>query len=121
MWLCTKLGFYSIVCKTSTEVHIRARTRKDLENLKRHCTARVPGASAWKIHRTEPADYRFRVVVPPLDLPDIMQALAASLDYSNFKGVIASTPDQREKLGIYTAFHHDLEDHQNRHEKRLPI
>jgi hypothetical protein len=42
-----------------------------------------------------------------------MTALAATLDYSNFKGVIAATPDQRTKLDIYTAFHHDMERWQN--------
>jgi len=109
MWLCTKLGFFSIVQKTPAEVHIRARAKKDLENLRRHCTCRVDAASAWKIHRTEPADYRFRIVVGPRELPAIMSALAASLDYSNFKGVVAATPDQRDKLSIYSAFHHDLE------------
>lgn len=120
MWLCTKLGFFSIVAKTDTEVHIRARVKKDLENLKLHCTVRVPGASSWPIHRTAPADYRFRIVIAPMDLAGVMTTLAASLDYSNFKGVIASTPDQREKLGIYSEFHHDLEELQHITERMPP-
>ena len=33
MWLMTKHGFYSIVQKQPGEFHIRARVRKDLENL----------------------------------------------------------------------------------------
>lgn len=121
MWLCTKLGFYSIVLKTPGEVHIRARCKKDLENLKHHCTARVRGASVWKIYRTEPADYRYRIVIRSDSMPELMLALADTLDYSNFKGVIASTPDQREKLGIYSAFHYDLEYQQNRREKMPPV
>ena len=109
MWLCTKLGFFSIVAKTRTEVHIRARCEQDLVNLRLYCTGRVPLASSWKIHRTQPADYRWRIVVGPRQLPAIMETLAASLDYSNFKSEIAAKPDQRDKLAIYSAFHHDLE------------
>ena len=33
MWLMTKHGFYSIVQKKQGEFHVRARVRKDLENL----------------------------------------------------------------------------------------
>ncbi len=118
MWLCTKLGFFSIVQKTPTEVHVRARAKQDLENLKRHCIGRVGSAgdcaATWTIHRSERADYRWRIVISPRHLADLLAALAAALDYSNFKGMIASTPDQRDKLAIYSAFHHDLEDWQNR-------
>lgn len=113
MWLCTQHGFYSIVRKAVGEIHLRARCKKDLENLKRFLTMRVAGASAWKIHRSEPADYRWRMVINSAELVALMAELAQDLDYSNFKGVIASKPDQREKLGIYTAFHHDLENWQN--------
>lgn len=125
MWLCTKLGFFSIVQKTPTEVHVRARAKQDLENLKAHCIGRVGTAgsgcvSNWKIHRTIDADYRYRVVIAPRHLPDLMSALAASLDYSNFKGVIASTADQRDKLAIYSAFHHDLEHWQHRTDQLSP-
>ena len=113
MWLCTKLGFFSIVRKTPTEVHIRARAEHDLENLRRACGWRIPGAPSWRIFRSEPADYRFRIVIAPDQLAEVMTVLAASLDYSNFKGVIAGTPDQRDKLGIYSDFHHDLQELQN--------
>lgn len=113
MWLCTQHGFYSIVRKNEREVHIRARCKEDLENLRRICTGVVGTAASWNIHRTEPADYLWRIVIPPSMLPDVLFTLAEQLDYSNFKGVVAALPDQRAKLGIYTAFHHDLEDWQN--------
>lgn len=32
---------------------------------------------------------------------DIMSALAESIDYDNFKGVIPATPNQRPKLDAY--------------------
>lgn len=114
MWLCTKLGFYSISAKTDTEVHIRARCEQDLINLRRHCTGRVPVASSWPIHKSEPADYRWRIVIHARDLGQVMISLSKTIDYSNFKGIVAGRPDQREKLGIYTAFHHDLEHWQNK-------
>ena len=34
MWLCTKHGFFSIVEKLPGEFHIRARVKRDIENLK---------------------------------------------------------------------------------------
>jgi hypothetical protein len=114
MWLCTKLGFYSISAKTEKEVHIRARVKKDLENLRRKAIARIPTASAWEIHTSpSPADYRFRIVIHERDVGKIMLLLGDTLDYSNFKGIIAGTSDQRDKLSIYSAFHHDMEHHQN--------
>ncbi|WP_043586347.1 hypothetical protein [Geminisphaera colitermitum] len=109
MWLCTKIGFYSIVQKLPNEFHVRARCERDLVNLRRHCTASIPGASAWQIHRSEPADYRWRLVVGAGEIAAIFAALSASIDYSNFKSEIACTPGQRDKLAAYSAFHHDLE------------
>jgi len=120
MWLCTKLGFFSIVAKTPAEVHIRARAEKDLHNLRRLVYLRNDvTASRWKIHRTSPADYRWRIVIRPEELTVVLHALAMDLDYSNFKGVIASRPDQRDKLAIYSAFHHALEHWQNNGGQRL--
>jgi hypothetical protein len=43
----------------------------------------------------------------------IAYILFASIDYSNFKGVIARTEDQCDKLGTYTRFHAEMEDWQN--------
>lgn len=108
MWLCTQLGFYSIVQKTPQETHIRARAEHDLMNLRRACRA------DWEIHTSERADYRFRVIIPPAALPSVMEALSASIDYSNFKGIIEHTPDQRDKLAVYYSFHHGMERWQER-------
>lgn len=119
MWLCTKLGFYSIVEKLPGEFHVRARCKGDLENLKAAVAKRVDKKLVrWKIHRTEPADYRYRIVIGSEALKGIMVTLAEELDYSNFKGVIALTDDQRDKLGIYTRFHGEMEAWQ--HQSELP-
>lgn len=53
MWLCTQFGFFSIVQKKPGEFHVRARVRRDLENLA------GLGGSAWEIIETADADYRF--------------------------------------------------------------
>jgi hypothetical protein len=95
MWLCTQHGFYSIVQKQKGEFHIRARLKRDLENLQRL------GGFSWKIHRTAPADYRWRVVIDQADVIAILVNLGEAIDYSNFKSRIHELPDQEEKSSAY--------------------
>ena len=93
MWLFTKRGFYSIIRKS--EWHVRARVKADLEGLNR-----LVGAD-HTIHTTPDADYRFRVVCRGEDARKMIEALAADIDYSNFKARICSTPEQADKLAMY--------------------
>lgn len=101
MWLATKLGFFSIVQKQPPDdgdaavYHVRARVRADLENLL-GATGLQREILAWPS-----ADYRFRIMASQREVFDIMSALAESIDYDNFKGVVAATPDQRPKLDAY--------------------
>jgi hypothetical protein len=101
MWLATKLGFFSIVQKEPPDdgdaavYHIRARVREDLENLLR-LTDLQREILTWPS-----ADYRFRIMASQQEVFEIMSALAESIDYDNFKGVIAATPDQRDRLDAY--------------------
>lgn len=104
MWLCTQHGFYSIVRKAGDEFHIRARQRRDLENLRDLVGIENRAAARWVIHRSEPADYRWRMVVTQADVAMVFAALAGAIDYSNFKSRIHCRPDQRDKLDAY----HDL-------------
>lgn len=94
MWLFMKQGFYSIVRKDGDEWHIRARARKDLENLNR-----LAGTD-HAIHRSEGADYRWRMVVSGAEARALVGRLADDIDYPNFKGAVAQTPGQEDKLGI---------------------
>ena len=103
MWLMTKHGFYSIVQKKSGEFHIRARVRKDLENL----VARVPLAGAT-IHTSKEADYAYRIIAGQDDVRRVMQFLGDTLDYSNFKNTVAHTPDQKEKHEAYATVWHTM-------------
>lgn len=101
MWLATKHGFYSIVRKQPpsgeqpAEYHVRARVRKDLENLLAACGLQR------EILDWSTSDYRFRFLIGAEDLGRIMEHLGDSLDYSNFKSQVARNPDQRDKLGAY--------------------
>jgi len=101
MWLATKLGFYSIVQKQPPDdgdaavYHVRARVREDLENLLQ-VTSLPCEILAWP-----KADYRYRIVVGQQEVFEIMSALAESIDYDNFKGIIAATASQRHKLDAY--------------------
>lgn len=92
MWLMTKHGFYSIVEKRPEEFHIRSRERGDLENL----VDRVPLADC-RVIDTPDGDYAARIVTDRDTVRAVLVFLADSLDYSNFKGEIDRTPDQRHK------------------------
>lgn len=111
MWICTKFGFFSVVQKAPDEFHVRARVRKDLANLKKaaHLSA--------KIHRSEPADYRYRMVLHVGAWRIAAATLIDSVDYPNFKSMVAKSPDQAEKLTTYSDFHHDMEQLQARTEE----
>ena len=93
MWLMTKHGFYSIVEREPGEFHIRSRERQDLQNL----VARMPLSPDTHIFDTPEADYAARIVTDRETVTSVMTHLAESLDYSNFKGKIDTTPDQRHK------------------------
>jgi hypothetical protein len=92
MWLMTKHGFYSIVQKKPGEYHVRARERQDLQNL----VDRVPLQGAAIID-TPDADYACRIVTDKGTVLAILGYLGESLDYSNFKGKVDATPDQKHK------------------------
>jgi hypothetical protein len=96
MWICSKLGFFSIVKKGEPGTwQVRARLEHDLHELlaASHLDA--------KIIPTPKADYAFRIVVDKGTLARIFAALAESIDYENFKSFIETLPQQRDKLPAY--------------------
>ena len=107
MWLCTQLGFFSVVRKQPGTFHIRARCREDLEQLARATGTGTPIASYAG------SDYPWRIICPATDLPRFMNALTASIDYGNFKSAIAASPTQRPKLTAYHDIHHRMVEWQN--------
>ena len=62
MWLCTQIGFFSVVRKSADVYHIRARVRRDLENLKGMMAVDL-GATLPDIQEWPAADYRWRIIV----------------------------------------------------------
>ena len=110
MWLCTQHGFFSVSLKSEDEIHVRARMKADLENLRLVMAVKMdPAAADWIIHRSAPrADYRWRIVIDRQQLCELLVALAEDLDYSNFKGTIHATPHQAEKSRAYSNLWHDL-------------
>jgi hypothetical protein len=102
MWLCTQLGFYSIVRKEPDTFHIRARCRQDLDRLVQAAGVGTPIASYVG------SDYPWRVICPAADLPKFMSTLSSSIAYGNFKSAIAASPAQRSKVSAYHDIHHRM-------------
>jgi hypothetical protein len=99
MWLCTQHGFFSIVEKKPGEYHVRARVKRDLENLQ----ALMKG-SRFELREVESwpgADYPHRIITSQLGVEAVMTAMVDKLHYSNFKSRIAELPDQRAKSQWY--------------------
>lgn len=109
MWLCTQLGFFSIVRKDADTFHIRARSREDLEQLALAVGTGTPVASYKN------SDYPWRILCPAADLSRFMDALTASIDYGNFKNAIVSNPNQRSKISAYHDIHHRMLEWQEQH------
>ena len=113
MWIASKHGWFSLV-KKDGGYHVRAREENDLRLLQ----AAVGGNFAGlKIHLTPDADYCSRVFVPDEGskeiIASIMATLGESVDYANFKSMIAASPEQRDKLHAYHAVWAQLDEYQS--------
>jgi hypothetical protein len=95
MWIYSKYGFYSIVFKEAEGFHVRSRVKEDLERI---------GLKPLESYKG--SDYPWRAIVGKEEIERIFMVLGDSIDYPNFKGQIASDPEQRERVGIY----HDIHD-----------
>jgi hypothetical protein len=95
MWIASKYGFFSIVKKEDV-FHVRARCQADLDNL------RSASGISDDVKESYPgSDYPWRLIVGTESLGKVFQALEATIDYGNFKGMIGTTSDQRDKLDAY--------------------
>jgi ADP-ribosylglycohydrolase len=93
MWIASKNGFFSIVQhRDNTEqVLVRARVKKDLAEI----------FPEDRIVHTPGADYHWRVFATKKEMGEILLRQMVELDYPNFKGKIAKTPNQADKLEAY--------------------
>lgn len=96
MWLFTVHGFYSIVQKAPGTWHVRAREKRDLENLKKLTKLRIVIEESWP-----GSDYPFRIIVGNKAKDLIIQALGDDVEYGNFKGEVGRRPSQAGKLPAY--------------------
>jgi hypothetical protein len=92
MWLMTKYVFYSIVQKMPDEYHVRARERKDLENL-----IAIVLIHDCNIRESSHTDYAVRIILKKAEIFKILVVLGNNIDYDNFKDMIDRTPNQARK------------------------
>ncbi len=115
MWLCTSLGFFSIVQKDADTHHIRARCQADLEALAGRVgqVFNLPSEVHLEPVASYPgSDYPWRILCPSSALPQVFRVLAESIDYDNFKSATATSPSQKNKLCAYYAIHDRMLDWQ---------
>lgn len=97
MWIFTKYGFFSAVCARQGDgrradpidesvIAVRSRSRNHLENLI-HRFGEELGRPEIKTY--EGSDYQYRVFVTKDGWRKACDAIAAELDYDNFKSEVA--------------------------------
>lgn len=91
--------------RKGAEYHVRARRKRDLENLRKLLAAHGKSPTG-EVQSWPKADYRYRLIYTEEAIKDVYALLCANLDYANFKSRIASLPDQREKLDAYHELWH---------------
>lgn len=99
MWLSSVAGTFSVVQAgpepgkrpgAPRKLMVRARVRQHLELLQRD----HPSLRRYPIIESEPhRDYRWRIIVPRTTFARVMAAMVEELDYQNFKGACAASPD----------------------------
>ena len=84
MWLATRFGLFSIVQKPGEKnLTIRARVRKDLENLRQRYLPKL------KIVVGGGIDYPYRAVVTHKAFANAVKKMVLEIDYGNYKEVVA--------------------------------
>jgi hypothetical protein len=104
MWVCSTLGFFSVVKKGTppNEFQVRARTRRDIENL---CDLiELPYS---RIVTSHDSDYEYRVLLNAEELGQLFDGLQATITYSNFKSAVSRRPDQQKQCETYHAWWSD--------------
>ena len=97
MWVATRVGFFSIVQKKGEEgLTIRARARKDLQQLKARY---LPDLS--DIQEGGGTDYQYRAWCSHQQWADASSRIALDIDYANFKSQIKKEVGPT-RSGIYS-------------------
>lgn len=108
MWIMTPAGFYSAVKHRHIPEHVmvRARARKDLENLmlvvdvlgrRDEVDGDIVDTSGWDPKTGWVADYPVRVTMSKALWAECLHVFAEGIDYDNFKTAVARTNRERAK------------------------
>lgn len=94
MWLVTKFGFFSVVAHQDDPdlVLVRGRSREDLEQLRGFGQGLPVRIDVPDIVVTPAADYLCRIFMPRKSWEILGAALAADIDYVNFKRQVHGEP-----------------------------
>ena len=115
MWLATEKGFFSIVKKGGEgKWSIRARARRDIENL-----VDLVGMPRNRITSKGGHDYPWRIIIDHEELGRVMLALTETITYYNFKSHLGTKPDQHKHLDIYHRWWGDMLAVEDRRESKL--
>lgn len=89
MWVFSKFGFFSVVQAKSEpgRVQVRARVKDDLQRLSAFASESV-AIPMPAIITTPHADYAYRIVIEQSDWVKVAAAIAADIDYTNFKSAV---------------------------------
>jgi acyl carrier protein len=104
MWLCSSIGFFSLVKKGGVDTwQVRARVKRDIENL---CdTMRLPRS---RIIHTTNSDYAWRLQFNRAEKNAFFDTMNSLVDYSNFKSEVGRHSDQSKQLHIYHKWWSDM-------------
>ena len=99
MWIFTTRGFFSIVehKKDPNRVVIRARIRKDIDNIK--MLFEELGLRVSDVVENVGSDYRYRVFASRPDWASVITQLITDMGYTNFKNAVfdVDSPKVRDK------------------------
>lgn len=102
MWICSKMGFFSIVAHKEEKDQFLIRWRFEEEcDVVRYLLPRVV------VQETPKADYAFRCTVTRERMQRFVAALADGIDYPNFKNEAARW-GQDKKLPAYHELWHSM-------------
>jgi len=100
MWIFSEVGFFSVVedWEDKNFVWVRARWKKDLENIRKLKVWKAYKQRKPAIKATPERDYPFRVRMLKEDWARCLSELGEGINYGNFKGAVMDQDPVREQV-----------------------
>lgn len=110
MWIMSELGIFSVVKNKRADGSflVRSRYAKDIAGV---IDVLEENGYLFESAITPRCDYPYRVIVDDDGLSFLFDYLQSNLDYHNFKDHIKNTPDQSNKVGLYSKIWYSVLDH----------